>query len=553
MSQKKRPQKNVDTSGYLVTSSGPPSERLRALASQDHVRPVAKDPTKEHNRALEMLVGIAISLTLVFGYLVKTAIAGSDHLKAGIEAAKAGESKRAIDELTACLTNNGAPLDAFEYRAMAYSQNGDHGLAAADYSSIIAARPNDADAYMGRACQQLQNFNYQRAVDDFTKLLKLQPNQVDAYRLRAAAQWKLKNYSQVVQDCQTYLQAKDKLPVDHQVATLILLASALEELKQPDDAIIACSKAIVLSSKDPRPMEKRARLLQQKGQLADAIEDCSAALKIATSADLLKLRAACYAQQGENAIAMKDLDQAVKLLPNDLTAHNQRAELAMTTKNYKLAMEDATFTLAAAPNNHQATDILTHARKITGADRVRVISTDNLHNEIAYRTDIRFSGGSINSPIHKGYKLLISGQEAQAVPVLLSVVQQNPGNAAARKYLAHALLGSGQDGEALKQFTLLLNTYEMGPEDWLAMAQAAATCDNQPLSMSCYERYLAFCPTNRDARLALIDECQRAGDNAKALSIAREGLRLSHTPDEKGFFARAIRQPLSGLNAESAN
>lgn len=510
--------------------------KLRILSSQDIPAIRIHDAAQADRRRLQILCGTACILLLLLILASAKALNSSQHFKIGVSALESGRPIEAIDQLTTCLAANQSLAIAYQYRAMAYAQNGDHARAVADFTRLLSMQPRNSDAYMGRACQYSQMHAYKEAADDFSHALKLEPDLSEAYRLRAAANMKLGEFPLVVQDCRLYLDhGSRQKSIDRQVNVLLLLSSALKELGKMPDAVAACSQAIALDGANSQLYEQRALLFKDQRRFREAIADCTAAIKSGPTADRFKLRASCYQAQGESSRALDDLDQAVQLSPHRLDLRRDRASLAVAAHDYRRALADLNVVLDAEPENREVAGQIEQASKLAaGAAGAGVAVASGQRLQSAGDT----ARGIIGNPdaadpaslIVKGYQLIRSGDATRAVVILRAAVRAQPQNVSARRYLAYALLACGKGVDAADQFELISGMHGLLPEDLLSFARALEQAGYIHKALGRYEDYVFLRPDDVSARLALVNAYERDGQPAKAWETAREGMRRCKDP-----------------------
>lgn len=110
------------------------------------------------------------------------------HHGRGMLLLNARDYRGAIADCTKTIEGNAdetTTLLAYECRAQAYANSGDIQKAIAEYTEIIANRPQNAKAYFNRASYRGQIKDFQGAVADFGKAIEIEPDYADAYRFRS--------------------------------------------------------------------------------------------------------------------------------------------------------------------------------------------------------------------------------------------------------------------------------------------------------------------------------------------------------------------------------
>lgn len=521
--------------------------RLRTLASRE--MPALPLPSTPAERTgLLQLVPISVCILAIALLLAaNSACAGARHLQDGIRAFNAGDTNKAIEELTGSILSNKSIALAYQYRAMAYARKGDYTRATDDFTHVVAMQPRNVDALTGRACQYLRAQNYVLACNDLDSALKISSDLPEVYRLRAYAESKRGEFSLASADCRLLLSRfGDRLSNQDRLKTLKLLSVALKESGKVAEAIAACSQAIALQPRDADLYQTRALLLQKQHHWQEAAADFSRAIQFRVDAPLLCQRARCYEEAGHNLSAMEDLNQAIKLSSHDLVALRQRAALALKMGDYHLAAADLKSVLDQEPGNPQAESQYEHACKLAAGGHQSAARVTSVQAADSDRIAQTFSNEDPGTLTTKGYELLKAGDAPDAVTALSMVVRKQPENARARKYLAHALLACGKAADAADQFQLISSMASLSSEDLLAMAQALDQAGYTEKAIKRYEDCVFIHPENIAARVALVKAYLRAGQSAKALETARDGMHHARSASDIALLQHAMLEAGAG-------
>lgn len=173
---------------------------------------------------------------------------------------------------------------------LAYQSKGNLGSAQQSYDRALTWDANDLGALTGRGYVLLQRGQYDGAVADFTAALKVDPKSQDALRFIGLA----------------YSDKGDR-----------------------NKASEAFARAISADARDPWPLMIRAISFARDGQRESANADVSRALAITgqRSSDAVLVRGAVNYFLGDFDKARADLDQALRLNPDNGQAHRTLARL----------------------------------------------------------------------------------------------------------------------------------------------------------------------------------------------------------------------------------
>lgn len=115
-----------------------------------------------------------------------------------------GDFEGAIKDLTETIKTNPNDYDAYNMRAIAYSELKKFDKSIEDFSKCIELKPI-AEAYYNRGSAYFAKGDYKLANDDFTQCLKLSPDNIKALYKRALCNYNLENYKESLKDFNKYL------------------------------------------------------------------------------------------------------------------------------------------------------------------------------------------------------------------------------------------------------------------------------------------------------------------------------------------------------------
>jgi TonB family protein len=212
-------------------------------------------------------------------------------------------------------------------RGTAYYRKGDNASATKAYDEAIRLEPTSVEAYIMRGSAYQAQGQRDKALSDFNEAIRLDPKSARVYCDRAVLQEQL-------------FREPDKALADYDEA--IRLAPNFQrayfnrgtyflERHNYDHAIADFTRAIQLVPSDLSAYAPRAYAYARQGDRARAVADASVAIKlkpgeipIAAVTDL-GLRARAYRILGQPGPASHDLREAVRVMPNDHTAHDNLA------------------------------------------------------------------------------------------------------------------------------------------------------------------------------------------------------------------------------------
>lgn len=115
-----------------------------------------------------------------------------------------GDFKGAINELTETIKLNPDDYDAYNMRAIAYSELNKYDEAIKDFSKCIEIK-QIPEAYYNRGAAYFAKGEFKIALDDFTQCLKLSPDNIKALYKRALCYYNTENYQASLKDFNKYI------------------------------------------------------------------------------------------------------------------------------------------------------------------------------------------------------------------------------------------------------------------------------------------------------------------------------------------------------------
>lgn len=270
-------------------------------------------------------------------------------------------------------------------------------------------------SYAGRGEARLQQKNFKGAESDFMKSLTLQKDNVMSYDGLSAVYYEKKDYIKSMEYCNKAIQT-DSMYIKAHFHKAILL----KESGDRDGAVAECSKVIALDSTYILAYLERASL--KNGDLSDVNQ----ALKIdPNNAEAFALRGVIEFKEGNNSKALADLDKSLELNPNIAINYSSRASIKTSTKDLKGALMDFDQAIKLEPKNPLyyfnkgllEMNQLTIPLENTLQDFTKAIALKSDYGDAYYgRAVARFKSGDKTgacSDIQMAVKLKVKGAEEQ--------------------------------------------------------------------------------------------------------------------------------------------
>ena len=207
------------------------------------------------------------------------------------------------------------------------------------YSEVIRQQPSLAEVYIARGAAYHANRTREKALADFNRAIELNPKSARAYCDRA--------------------ELKEQL------------------LQQPDGALADYNEAIRLAPSFQRAYFNRGAYFITRQDYARSIADFTRAIQLVPN-DLsaYAYRAYAHRRHGDRARALVDATTAINLKPTEFylwrpTALQLRAWAYRTIGKQELALRDLREAVRLMPNNHAANDNLAWSLATCPEDRFR--------------------------------------------------------------------------------------------------------------------------------------------------------------------------------------
>ena len=165
---------------------------------------------------------------------------------------------------------------ALTTRGRIYRATRQEGLAISDFSAAVANDPNADYAFGQRGISYLRTKKYSEAIADFGHAIALNPYRADYYARRALAFARMGNRAQAVEDIERATKRDARDPY-----LRFLHGRVLVELGQPEQAVTEYTRALALFPRYAKAYCGRASAMQAVGRGAEALADLDQGIKLA--------------------------------------------------------------------------------------------------------------------------------------------------------------------------------------------------------------------------------------------------------------------------------
>lgn len=230
-----------------------------------------------------------------------------------------GDSIKALDDYNLSLKLDSHNKSSFEKRGQLLFDLGRTAESNADYSKLIELNPADYMGYMGLGRNAKVAEDYPAAIKNFTKVIELEPEYSSGYSFRAECYLKEEKFVEAADDIMKALK------IDHdEKAHYLISLFPLEKVP----LLVAKLKAMSVEyPHDAIWPYYMAQLYGYHNNYSEGINALQNALEIDVHPTFYEMMADCYEKMGDYPNALKAINKAVDLNPNDTELIFTRADL----------------------------------------------------------------------------------------------------------------------------------------------------------------------------------------------------------------------------------
>lgn len=143
--------------------------------------------------------------------------------------------------------------------------------------------------------------------------------------------------------------------------------------------------------------------------------------------------------------------------------------------------------------------------------------------------------------LSKGYELMQQGDFSPAVKTLAGAVRSDSDSITARRYLAYALVKSGDPKDAIAQLNAIVKKIKPTYFEWCTFGEAYLEAGAVDQAKSCFETALKQSPRCDCARSGLIRANVKNNDLQAALDLAAEGMKSARDQELYDYYKGLYR------------
>jgi tetratricopeptide (TPR) repeat protein len=469
---------------------------------------------------------MTVGLVMQFTNIIIARERSNDLFVKGLKEFETGSKVVALIDFDASVRANSNNAEAVLMLGTTHAQLGNYDDALSQFLAARQLLPKDIRAYVGTANCLLKRNDYAGATSILNDAIRLQPQNASAHGLRTIAYAFAGKYGAAIDDANQAMATAGFKP---SAETFAARAYAEWKTGQFREALSDYSKSIEADGGDSKAFLGRGCCHMIVGELDAAIADLSQAIKLdPASATSYIWRGKAFGQQNELKKALADLDKAVSLQRRSAEAFAARGNLFLQAKEFGKAIADYDDSLSVQPDNPEVSKQRDLAYSLVKQQKP-IVTGDHAELERTAGAPLKLTARSLPPFAISQAALQQSDPE---IASLTRKLHSSPNDTQSRRYLAYALMRTGNVVAASEQFHMLDSAGALAAQDKFTFADMLARGGNLMGAASVYKRMLVINPRDEAARSALVKVYIQLGrdDEADALTSfgALQGNRRYH-------------------------
>lgn len=444
-------------------------------------------------------------------------------------------------------------------------------LAVQDCTKALKIQPNSIEALLVRASCYTEGFDRTNAQKDLDLAVKLEPKNPVIFCARGEMFAHFKNFSNAYKDFAKAISLKSNFyPAYLERARTYLIngepAKCSEELSSltdmagyKPDVDYLFTKALLLKSQQKY---QESLHLSQEASLKDPINAAKCYLNIAScyfslkqfdsamnycdkvlkdqpnNSNVLLLQADINQAIGNENAAKLNLFQAVAIEPLNPEVFEKRAAFFLAKKQFGAASEDYRSALKLDPSNTLLSEQLKFCQKNAQAMAGRTNASNKFGvagNNLSPGDRKKIAESDAQELIVSGYKALKESKLTYALAALSRAVNLKPNDPVVRRYLAYALISSGDFDGAIEQFFAWEKLEKISIDDEIAFVKSIANAGEREKARELIEQLFKKYSKDPASLLKLARLCEKLKFYSIAATIVKRGLEIA-SPDQIAGF-----------------
>jgi tetratricopeptide (TPR) repeat protein len=397
--------------------------------------------------------------------------------------------------------------------------------AIAMFEKAVTLDPKRAGTYTELGSAQLASGDREAAEKAFRKAIEIDPKSATARMAFANFMWATGKLPEAEQEMRAALELDPNHLVTHRALAMFLMLSRRPAEAEPH------LKAVADASPGPQAKYFLAeyyvrlnRIDEARDLLTPLMQDDDAF--VGASVRLARIEA--LAQKPADAHRL--LDAALAREPKNVEALVTRARLFLAENNTINALTALQTAVAADPRSVEGQIALGDAYSVRG--QLKEAAT-------AYNDALKVDAGNLDGRMGLARVQINTGNAAEAVPLILKVVEERPTNGEARLLLLHGLIAAGDFSQASYQLQVLTKTNPNSAAVLNAAGMLATAREDTEAARLAYARALEAEPRSYQALAGLLNAEMQGKQFGRARALIEK--KLAEMPNDPNTLLMAAQ------------
>ena len=417
-------------------------------------------------------------------------------------------------------------VDGIILQSQVYALQNNYPKALSRLNSGIKVDPASSKLYLERGRLVWSKSHSAEALADFSKAIALNPKNNEALLESMRANKILGNGKEALKAA-NLLIANSFNTYEMQIDR----ADLETEQKNYTMADLGYQRAAELKPSEPGALMKRAFVLAEMKKFNQAVGLMTKALKLKPADPAFLIARGEYSRSAKDYVnAESDFEKAIALQPDSIDAHIDLGQNYCDQQDWKDAKSEFEAALRVSPKAVRAKSLLALANRelvktggLSSASAPRAADTSN--SDLDRQIKTLLATGSFDQLLAEGLTRYNAGSYNAAITLFSRAVKLNPNAPSARRYLAKALIATGDNANATRQYQAVISQEPGNADDLDGLAKAAAQAGDFGEAIDCYEKLLKIKPHDLEATCSLIQAYKDARLTKKAQDVCKAAIR----------------------------
>lgn len=393
------------------------------------------------------------------------------------------------------------------------------------FEKAVAMDPSRSGTYSELGSAQAVKGDKAKAEEAFRKAVAIDPKSAPAHLSLSNFLWANGDRAQAEQEIKTALQIDPKNITANRAMAMYYMLTNRPEAAEPHLKIVA--------DLTPGPIPKY--FLAEYYLRLNRVDDARAVLQPLTKSDDTFVGGAIRLARveiaaGKNADAHRLLESVLAREPKNAEALVTRGRLFLSEGNTVNALTALQTAVEANPRSIDAH--LALAQTYEARSAVKEATT-------AYNDALKVDGNNLDARIGLARVRINSGNAADALPLIVKVVEERPNSVDARLLLVHGLMAVQDLPQATRHMNLLLEKAPQVAQVQTAAGMLATLKHDAEAAKAAYSRALIADPTSYQALAGLLTQEMQSKNFGKAKELIEK--KLAETPNDPNLLLMAAQ------------